>query len=182
MKKSLLQTACEDEATKREFHRRAATVAVPAKESWIDRKIREAQGRLEGLRKLAQLNEEIRSVQGQLARRRMDSGAGELNTIIEMVAAKYEVTAVEIVGDRRPEFIARPRQIVCWLARKLTDLPLARIGDTLGGRDHGTVLHGERRIQDLMDTNPAFRAEVLALKDEVSRVLTSAATTERKAA
>ena len=46
-----------------------------------------------------------------------------------------------------------------FLAKELTDLSLPEIGQSFGGRDHTTVLHAYRKIEELKNTEPAFRKD-----------------------
>ena len=59
--------------------------------------------------------------------------------------------------------IARPRQVAMALAKELTNHSLPEIGDTFGGRDHTTVLHGCRRIQALRETDKRIDDDYLNL-------------------
>src|SRR6185437_5674156 len=56
----------------------------------------------------------------------------------------------DLRGDKRPQSIAYPRHIAMYLCRELTDQSLPKIGAKFGGRDHSTVMHGVRRIGDLI--------------------------------
>ncbi len=71
--------------------------------------------------------------------------------IVRTVAEYYRLTVEELEGPRRPERIAFPRQVAMWLIRSFTRLSLASVGEHLGRRDHGTVLHGWRTINDRLE-------------------------------
>lgn len=75
--------------------------------------------------------------------------------IIEAVTRRYGVKAADLQGKRRTRSIATPRQVCMWLARKLTSHSLEEIGGYFGGRDHSTVLHAIRAVDDLMATELA---------------------------
>lgn len=66
--------------------------------------------------------------------------------IIEIVADHYNLTSADIVSKKRPREISYPRQIAMYLCRTLTDLSLPQIGESIGKRDHTTVLHGYEKI------------------------------------
>lgn len=66
--------------------------------------------------------------------------------IIAAVAAHHDLSTEALVGPRRQRPIAWARQEVMWLARAFTGLSVTQIGAALGGRDHGTVLHGVRAV------------------------------------
>jgi chromosomal replication initiator protein len=65
--------------------------------------------------------------------------------------------------------VARPRQVAMYLARKLTTRSLPEIGRRFGGRDHTTVLHACRRIEELREKDPLFKQEVDFLSSMLSK-------------
>jgi hypothetical protein len=76
--------------------------------------------------------------------------------IQRMVAWRYGMSRADIIGPRRKARIVRPRQVAIYLSRLLTPYSLSQIGRRFGGRDHTTVLHSVRRIQDIINgTNTA---------------------------
>jgi chromosomal replication initiator protein len=83
-----------------------------------------------------------------------------IEIIIKRVADHYDLRVSDILGRRRPDHIAFPRQVAMFLARTLTESSLSTIGDAFGGRDHGTVLHACRAVTDRMETDPAVRKTV----------------------
>lgn len=72
-----------------------------------------------------------------------------LELIQKTVADYYKLKVAEMHSKKRSRAIARPRQIAMWLARELTPHSLPEIGESFGGRDHTTVLHACRTINDL---------------------------------
>lgn len=73
---------------------------------------------------------------------------------IQKTAAEYfKIKLADLLSKRRNRSIARPRQIAMALAKELTSHSLPEIGDAFGGRDHTTVLHAVRKIQELKETN-----------------------------
>ena len=54
-----------------------------------------------------------------------------------------------MIGPKRVRTYARPRQVAMYLAKQLTSRSLPEIGRRFGGRDHTTVMHGVKRIEDL---------------------------------
>ncbi|TKD52218.1 chromosomal replication initiator protein DnaA [Sphingomonas baiyangensis] len=72
-----------------------------------------------------------------------------IDEIQKAVSAHYEVKQLDLVSERRAVAIARPRQIAMYLAKKLTTRSLPEIGRKFGNRDHSTVIHAVRRIEDL---------------------------------
>ncbi len=65
------------------------------------------------------------------------------------VSEHYNIRLSEMIGPKRVRTIARPRQIAMYLAKHLTSRSLPEIGRRFGGRDHTTVMHGVRRIEEL---------------------------------
>ncbi len=72
-----------------------------------------------------------------------------LELIQKTVADYYKLKVAEMHSKKRSRAIARPRQVAMWLARELTHHSLPEIGEAFGGRDHTTVLHACRTINDL---------------------------------
>jgi chromosomal replication initiator protein len=72
-----------------------------------------------------------------------------LELIQKTVADYYKLKVTEMHSKKRSRAIARPRQVAMWLARELTHHSLPEIGEAFGGRDHTTVLHAYRTINDL---------------------------------
>lgn len=72
-----------------------------------------------------------------------------IDEIQKAVSAHFEVKQLDLVSERRAVAIARPRQIAMYLSKRLTTRSLPEIGRKFGGRDHSTVIHAVRRIEDL---------------------------------
>src|SRR5690348_15825661 len=79
--------------------------------------------------------------------------------ILDAVAEETGIGPVELKGLARSRHIARPRQIAMWLARQLTLHSLPEIGRALGSRDHTTVLHGIRKIDELRARHAGLRRQ-----------------------
>jgi len=69
------------------------------------------------------------------------------------IAAYYDVTKEDLNSQRRPQAIALPRQMAMKLLHELTQMSLASIGESFGGRDHSTVLYACQKIQKRLDEN-----------------------------
>ncbi len=74
-----------------------------------------------------------------------------------------------MTSRRRPQNIAFPRQVAMYLSRTLTARSLADIGDSFGGRDHGTVLHACRLIEDKMRADQTLRQTISYLEQSLQR-------------
>ena len=74
-----------------------------------------------------------------------------IDEIQKLVSRHFDLTPLDLVSARRARAIARPRQIAMYLAKRLTTRSLPEIGRKFGGRDHSTVIHAVRRIEELRD-------------------------------
>lgn len=72
----------------------------------------------------------------------------------------FGVTKDEMRSKSRLRRISRPRQIVMYLARELTPASYPMIGRHFGGRDHTTILHGKRKIAELLRTTNTMAGHV----------------------
>ncbi|MEO0342772.1 MAG: chromosomal replication initiator protein DnaA [Pseudomonadota bacterium] len=72
-----------------------------------------------------------------------------VDEIIRKVADHYNVRMTDILGPRRARNVARPRQVAMYLAKRLTTKSLPEIGRRFGGRDHTTVIHAVKKIEEL---------------------------------
>jgi chromosomal replication initiator protein len=79
-----------------------------------------------------------------------------VDQIQKTVAEHYSLTQADLISERRARAVARPRQVAMWLAKQITTRSLPDIGRRFGGRDHTTVLHAVRRIEQLKAEDPAI--------------------------
>ncbi|MFT3687970.1 chromosomal replication initiator protein DnaA [Paenirhodobacter sp.] len=73
-----------------------------------------------------------------------------IEEIQRKVAEHYNVRLSDMIGPKRMRTIARPRQVAMYLSKQLTTRSLPEIGRRFGGRDHTTIMHGIRKIDELM--------------------------------
>ena len=92
-----------------------------------------------------------------------------IESIQKKVADHYDIRLADMTSKRRPENIAFPRQIAMYLARHLTPASLSSIGESFGGRDHGTVLHACRTVKDRMEVDSSVRQTVEFLEKTLYR-------------
>ncbi len=76
-----------------------------------------------------------------------------IDNIQKTVADYYKIKVSEMFSKKRVRSLARPRQVAMALAKELTPMSLPEIGEAFGGRDHTTVLHACRKIQELVDAD-----------------------------
>ncbi len=89
--------------------------------------------------------------------------------IQKRVADYYNLRISDMVSRRRPANIAFPRQIAMYLSRILTSHPLQEIGENFGGRDHGTVIHACKTVENIMDQDESVRRSVEYLKSQLAK-------------
>ena len=87
-----------------------------------------------------------------------------IEDIQRVVARQYNVSRADLLSSRRTANVVRPRQVAMYLAKVLTLRSLPEIGRRFGGRDHTTVLHAVRKIENLAGNDSAFADEIETLK------------------
>ncbi len=92
-----------------------------------------------------------------------------MDDIIQLVSGFYDVKRAELLGKRRHQSISLPRQVCMYLVRQHTRLSLEEIGAQFGGRDHSTVIHSLRKVEETMAGDPAFGRAVQAIREELAR-------------
>jgi len=91
-----------------------------------------------------------------------------IENIQKAVADFYKLRVTDLLSKRRTRSIARPRQMAMYLAKTLTEHSLPEIGNAFGGRDHTTVLHACRKIEELCETDGRIREDRARLTRELS--------------
>jgi chromosomal replication initiator protein len=86
-----------------------------------------------------------------------------VDDIQKATSEHYGLKQADLISERRTRSVARPRQAAMWLAKQLTVRSLPDIGRRFGGRDHTTVLHAVRRIEELKQADPQLAADLEAL-------------------
>jgi len=92
-----------------------------------------------------------------------------IDVIQKRVADHFQIRHSDMTSKRRPNNIAIPRQIAMFLSRKLTKHSLQDIGDAFGGRDHGTVIHACKAVDNMIEQDPGMRGSVEFLKTQLAR-------------
>lgn len=82
-----------------------------------------------------------------------------IENIQKTVADFYRIKIIDLLSKKRTRIIARPRQMAMCLARELTQLSLPEIGNAFGGRDHSTVLHACKTIENLKTTDSSINSD-----------------------
>jgi chromosomal replication initiator protein len=90
-----------------------------------------------------------------------------IDLIQRRVAETYDLRLADMTSKRRPANIALPRMVAMYLSRRLTTSSLNEIGEAFGGRDHGTVLHANRTIEEKMKADEKLRRIVNYLAEKL---------------
>ncbi|WP_425040049.1 chromosomal replication initiator protein DnaA [Primorskyibacter sp. S187A] len=87
-----------------------------------------------------------------------------IEEIQRKVAEHYNIRLSELVGPKRLRVFARPRQVAMYLCKQLTSRSLPEIGRHFGKRDHTTVMHGVRRIEELKTQDGQIAEDIEMLR------------------
>jgi len=87
-----------------------------------------------------------------------------IEEIQKKVADHYNIRITDMHSPRRSRSVARPRQVAMYLAKSITSRSLPEIGRKFGGRDHTTVMHAVRKIEELKTIDSMFNDDVELLK------------------
>lgn len=83
-----------------------------------------------------------------------------IDDIQKQVAAHYNIKVSDMHSARRARAVARPRQVAMYLSKKLTSKSLPEIGRKFGGKDHTTVMHAVRKVEELLGGDAEFAEDV----------------------
>ncbi len=109
------------------------------------------------------------SLQGMLGGRG-HAGDGPVlspDRIREVVARRWRVRSEALASKRRTKDVTVPRQVAMYLIKDMLGHSLVQIGELFGGRDHSTVIHSIRKVEETMDGDADFRGEVEAVRAEL---------------
>jgi chromosomal replication initiator protein len=90
-----------------------------------------------------------------------------IDLIIKEVSSFFSIKPSELRSSRRIKSIIQPRQIAIFLSRKLTDFSLVSIGEKFGGKDHATVLHSIKKVEEEMKIKKEFKTTVEKLETRI---------------
>ncbi len=137
----------------------------------IDSNVRQLEGALTRLTALVQLDD--RTLDLDTARRFLrehtDEGADALNAddIIEQVAEYFRLEKGDLLSRSRKQTVAQARQIAMYLCRELTDESYDHIGSRFGGRDHSTVIHAYRKIEEDLESDTELQDHISSLQSNL---------------
>ena len=87
-----------------------------------------------------------------------------IEEIQKQVASHFNIRISDMHSARRARSVARPRQVAMYLAKQLTTRSLPEIGRKFGGRDHTTVMHAVRKVDELREHDSSFKEDVELLR------------------
>ena len=87
-----------------------------------------------------------------------------IEEIQKRVAEHFNIRLADMHSARRSRSVARPRHVAMYLAKQLTSRSLPEIGRKFGGRDHTTVMHAVKKVDELRDIDSSFAEDVELLK------------------
>jgi chromosomal replication initiator protein len=142
--------------------------------SKISSNIRELEGALIRVTAFASLNRQpvdVALAEMVLKDLITDDGAQEITSaqILQQTADYFKLSMEELCSKSRTRTLVTARQIAMYLCRELTDMSLPKIGQELGGRDHTTVIHADRKIRELMAERRVIYNQVTELTNRIKR-------------
>ncbi|QRZ61583.1 chromosomal replication initiator protein DnaA [Rothia sp. ZJ932] len=140
----------------------------------ISTNIRELEGALIRVTAFASLNKQgVDRALAELVLKDLitDDGASEITAsqVLTATATYFDVTLDDLKSKSRTRTLTTARQIAMYLLRELTDMSLPRIGQELGGRDHTTVMHADRKIRTLMAERRTIFNQVTDLTNRIKQ-------------
>ncbi|HKK17253.1 MAG TPA: chromosomal replication initiator protein DnaA [Opitutales bacterium] len=139
----------------------------------VSRNVRRMEGaltRIAGYDALIDRKVDLDSVERLLGDLLQEEAASKVTVaqIQQKVADYYQIRLSELVGRRRTSQIVFPRQVAMYISRSLTSDPLKSIGDAFGGRDHGTVIHACKQVENMMEQDGSVKRGVDYLIKQLS--------------
>ena len=104
----------------------------------------------------------LRDILREEARKRVT-----IDQIQKKVAEHFNIRLADMTSNRRTANIVFPRQVAMYLARRHTKATLHHIGDTFGGRNHGTVLHACKNVSARMKQEEQIRQLIMGLDTQL---------------
>jgi len=107
------------------------------------------------------------ALKGVLGRDRDEGPILSPERIRETVARRWRVRPEALASKRRTKDLTVPRQVAMYLIKEALGTSLVRIGELFGGRDHSTVIHSIRKVENEMEKDPSFRKQVDEAREEM---------------
>lgn len=139
--------------------------------SVVDQNIRELEGAL--IKVIAYSRAHNESLSVEIAEKVLDgvkaqkTRSASPNKVLEVCSQYYEVGLKDILGTKRDREIVVPRQVAMYVMRQELNISFPKIAQSLGGRDHTTIMHGVRKIQKLKSSDQQLAQDILQIKQEL---------------
>ena len=88
-----------------------------------------------------------------------------LEYVIDVVCKYLNLDVEEVKSNARQPELVRGRQYIAYIARTITDATYKEIAETLGNRDHSTIMHGEKLIRDAINENEEIKNQIMAIEN-----------------
>jgi len=140
----------------------------------VSRNVRRMEGaltRIAGYKNLIDRKLDLNAVERLLSDLLHEEAASKVTVdqIQKKVTDYYKIRFSELIGRRRTSAIVFPRQVAMYISRTLTSDPLKSIGDAFGGRDHGTVIHACKQVENMMEQDGSVKRGVDYLIKQLSK-------------
>ena len=140
----------------------------------VSRNVRRMEGaltRIAGYANLIDRKLDLNAVERLLSDLLHEEAASKVTVdqIQKKVTDYYKIRFSELIGRRRTSAIVFPRQVAMYISRTLTSDPLKSIGDAFGGRDHGTVIHACKQVENMMEQDGSVKRGVDYLIKQLSK-------------
>jgi chromosomal replication initiator protein len=140
----------------------------------VSRNVRRMEGaltRIAGYNNLIDRKLDLNAVERLLSDLLHEEAASKVTVdqIQRKVSDYYKIRFSELVGRRRSSAIVFPRHVAMYISRTLTGDPLKSIGDAFGGRDHGTVIHACKQVENMMEQDGSVKRGVDYLIKQLSK-------------
>ena len=140
----------------------------------VSRNVRRMEGaltRIAGYDNLIDRKLDLNAVERLLSDLLHEEAASKVSVdqIQKKVSDYYKIRFSELIGRRRTSAIVFPRQVAMYISRTLTSDPLKSIGDAFGGRDHGTVIHACKQVENMMEQDGSVKRGVDYLIKQLSK-------------
>jgi len=90
-----------------------------------------------------------------------------IDSIQKVVSQFFNIKIADLRSKRKYKGFVLPRQVAMYLSRKLTNASLLEIGDKFGGKDHSTVLHSIKKIEEKMEKEASFREKIENFQNQI---------------
>ena len=141
--------------------------------SKLDSNIRQLEGAITTLQSISLLDNS--TIDLSMAKKAVGNGLSKnrpkdvsIQDIFDSVTVFYDIKLSDLLSKKRHKSVTIPRQVGMWLARKHTRFSLEEVGGYFGGRDHTTVMHAVKTIEQKLDADGHFKSDMDRLVGQLS--------------